>query len=77
MSAHNFLNLLNKLGKRHKNKAQPSMLTRFCTQSDKFNITGAQKLESILPITQKNTLKSHFGVKSLKFCCIHEALLLS
>ena len=55
MRAHNFLNLLNKLGKRHKCKALPSMVFRFCTRSDKFNIMGAQKLESIL-LLHKNVL---------------------
>ena len=55
MRAHNFLNLLNKLGKRHKCKALSSMLSSFCAHSDKFNITGAQKLESIL-LLHKNVL---------------------
>ena len=41
MSAHVFLNLLNKLGRRHKIRGLPSILSLFRNVFYKFNNTGA------------------------------------
>ena len=41
MSAHVLLNLLNKLRKRDKMQALPSILSFFRSKFDKFNNTGA------------------------------------
>ena len=63
MSAHNFLNLLNELGKRDKMRGLPSILSLFRNEFIKFNNTGARMLDSIYHMT--NTLKSHFWRKNV------------
>ena len=47
MSAHVLLNLLNKLGKRHKMWGLPSILSLFPNQFNKFNKTRARMLDSM------------------------------
>ena len=58
MSAHDLLNLLNKLGKRDKMRGLPSILSLFRNEFNKFNNTGARMFDSIYHMTY--TLKSHF-----------------
>ena len=48
MSAHVLLNLLNELRKRDKMQGMPSMLSLFRKEFNKFNNTGARKLDSII-----------------------------
>ena len=62
MSAHVFLNLLNKLGKRDKMRGLPSILSLF-HEFNKFNNTRVRMLDSIYHLT--NTLKSHFWRKNV------------
>ena len=57
MSAHVLLNLLNELGKRHKMRGLPSILSLFRDEFNKFNNTKARMLDSLYHMT--NTLKSH------------------
>ena len=61
MSAHVFLNLLNRLGKRDKMRGLPSILSLFRNEFNKFNNTRARMLDSIYHMT--NTLKSGFWRK--------------
>ena len=63
MSAHVLLNLLNELGKKHKMRGLPSILSLFRNEFNKFNNTGARMLDSIYHMT--NTLKSHFWRKHI------------
>ena len=58
MSAHVLLNLLNKLGKKIRCEAVPSILSVFPNEFNKFNNAGAQMQDSIYHMT----LKSHFIV---------------
>ena len=51
MSVHVLLNLLNKLSKRDKMRGLLSVLSLFRIEFDKFNNTGAQKLDSIYHMT--------------------------
>ena len=53
MCAHVLLNLLNELGKIDKMRGLPSILSLFRNEFDKFNNTGAQKLDSIYHMTLK------------------------
>ena len=53
MSAHVLLNLLNKLGKRDKMGGLLSILSLFRHDFNKFNNTGARKLDSIYHMTLK------------------------
>ena len=66
MSAHVLLNLLNELGKRDKMRGLPSILSLFRNEFNKCNNTRARMLDSIYHMT--NTLKPHFGVKTVYFC---------
>ena len=68
MSTHVFLNLLYELGKSDKMRGLPSILLHFRNKSNKFNNTGARMLDSIDHMTLKSIKKSHFGVKSSRFC---------
>ena len=61
MIAHVLLNLLNQLGKRHKMRDLPSILSLFHNELNKFNNTRARMLDSIYHMA--NTLKSHFWSK--------------
>ena len=63
MSAYALLNLLNKLGKRHKMRGLSSILSLFRREFNKFNNTRARMLDSNYHMT--NTLKSHFWHKTL------------
>ena len=47
MSAHVLLNSLNKLGKRDQMRGLPSILSLFHNEFNKFNNTGARRLDSI------------------------------
>ena len=68
MSAYVLLNLLNGLGKRNKMRGLPSILSLFRNEFNKFNNTGARKLDSFYHLTLK-LLKNHiFGVKTSSFC---------
>ena len=60
MSTHVLLNLLNELGKRDKMRGLPSILSLFCNELNKFNITGARMLDSIYHMPFKLYLKSYF-----------------
>ena len=51
MSAHVLLNLLNKLGKRDKMRALPSILSLFLNEFNKFNNTRVRMLDSIYHMT--------------------------
>ena len=51
MSAHVLLNLLNELGKRHKMRGLPSILSLFRSEFNKFNNTRARMLDSIYHMT--------------------------
>ena len=70
MRAHVLLNLFNELVKGGKMRNLPSILTLFRKEFDKFNNTGAQKLDSSYHIT----LKSDFGGK--KSLCPRRYMLL-
>ena len=58
MSAHVFLNLLNKLGKRDTMRGLLSILSLFRNEFNKLNNTTARMLDSIHHMT--NTLKISF-----------------
>ena len=64
MSAHVLLNLLNKLGKRDKMRALPSILSLFRNEFNKFNNTRARMLDSIYHTV------SHFSYAPLIKCKI-------
>ena len=67
MSVHVLLNLLIKLGKSDKMGGLPTILSLFRNESNKFNNTGAQMLDSIYHMALK-LIKNHiFGVKTLRF----------
>ena len=51
MSAHDLLNLFNKLGKSDKMRGLPSILSLFHKEFNKFNNTRARMLDSIYHIT--------------------------
>ena len=51
MSAHDLLNLLNKLGKRDKVRGLPRILSLFRNEFNKFNNTSARMLDSIYHMT--------------------------
>ena len=51
MSAHILLNLLNELGKRHKMRGLPSILSLFHNEFNKFNNTRARMLKSMCHVT--------------------------
>ena len=51
MSAHVLLNLLNELGKSDKMQGLPSVLSLFCNEFNKFNITVTRMLDSIYHMT--------------------------
>ena len=53
MSAHIFIDLLNKLRKRDKMQGLLSILSLFRNKFNKFNNTGARILDSINPMTLK------------------------
>ena len=59
MSVHILLNLLNELGKRDKMRVLPGILSLFCNEFNKVNITRARMLDSIYQMTSR-FLKSHF-----------------
>ena len=54
MSAHVLLIVLNELRNRERMQGLPSILSFFCDEFNKFNNTGALKLDKI-------TKKLHFG----------------
>ena len=70
MRAHVLLNLFNELVKGGNTRNLPGISTLFRNEFDKFNNTGAQKLES----SYHNTLKSNFGWK--KSLCLRRYMLL-
>ena len=51
MSAHALLNLFNELGKRYKMRGLPRILSLFRNESNNFNNTRAQMLDSIYRMT--------------------------
>ena len=53
MSAHVFLNLLNKLRKKDKMRGLSNILSLFRNKFNKFNNTGAQMLDSIYHLILK------------------------
>ena len=59
MSAHDLLNLLNKLGKSDKMRGLPRILLLLHNEFNKFNNTGARMLDSFYHMTLK-LLKTHF-----------------
>ena len=61
MSAHVRLNILNQLGKRDKMRGLMSILSLFCNKINKFNKTGARRLDFIYHMTLK-LLKNTFLV---------------
>ena len=64
MSARLLLNSLNELGKSDKMRGLPCILLCFRKEFNKFNITGAQILDSIYHMTL-NLIKNYiFGVKT-------------
>ena len=62
MSAHNLLNLLNKLRKNDNMRGLLNILSLFRNELNTFNNTGAQMLDFIYHMPLK-LLKSHFRVK--------------
>ena len=60
MSAHVLLNSLNGLGKSDKLRGLPSILSLFRNKFNKFNNTGARRLDSIY-----HMIKSHFCRKNI------------
>ena len=61
MCAHVLLNLLNKLWKSDKMPGLPSILSLFRNKFNRFNITGAPMLDSILyHMKIKINIKVHF-----------------
>ena len=74
MSAYVLLNLLNEFGKRDKMRGLSSILSLFCNEFNKFNITRARMLDSIYHMT--NTLKYHFWRKNVIIFVIMYATLL-
>ena len=67
MSAHVLLNLLNKLGKKIKCEALPSILSVFPNKFNKFSYTGAQMQVSIYHMTLKLHFISEFCTKTSRF----------
>ena len=65
MSAHVLLNLLNELRKRDKMRGLPSIVSLFRSEFNKFNNTGARKLNSIYHMTFKLFLKTYFWRKNV------------
>ena len=66
-SAHDLLNLLNKLGKRDQMRGLPSILSLFCNKFNKFNNARAGMLDSIYHMTLK-LLENHiFVVETSRF----------
>ena len=63
MSAHVLLNLLNKLGKKIRCEAVPSILSVFPNEFYKFSNTGARMQDSIYHMTLKSYLISKFRTK--------------
>ena len=53
MSAHALLNLLNELRKTDKMRGLPNILSLFCNEFNKFNITRARMLDSIYRMALK------------------------
>ena len=68
ISAHVLLNLSNELGKSDKMRGLPSILSLFRNEFDKFNNTGAQKLDSIYHKTLRLFCNHIVGVKKSRFC---------
>ena len=64
MSAHDLLNLFNKLRKSDKMRGLPSILLLFCHEFNKFNITRAQMLDSIYHMISKLIRNRIFAVKT-------------
>ena len=64
MNAHVALNLLNKLGKKIRCKALPTILSVFPNEFNKFNNTGARMQDSIYHMTQKSHCISKFCTKT-------------
>ena len=67
MSAHVSLNLLNESGKSDKMRGLPSILSIFCNDFNKFNNTGARRLDFIYHMTLYLIKNRLFGVKTLRF----------
>ena len=67
MSAHVLLNLLNKLGKKIRCEALPSILSVFPNKFNKFNNTGAPMQDSIYHMTLKSHFISKFCTKISRF----------
>ena len=67
MSAHALLNLFNKLGKKIRCKALPSILSVLPNEYNKFNNTGAQMQDSIYHMTLKSHLISFFRANTSRF----------
>ena len=65
MSAHVLLNLLNKLWKGDQTRGLSSILSLFHNEFNKFNNTGARKLDSIYHMTSK-LIKISFLCENLK-----------
>ena len=74
MSAHVLLNLLNESGKRDKMRGLPSISSLFRNEFNKFNNTRARMLDSIYHMSFKLVKKSHFCVKTSRFCHIYATL---
>ena len=68
MSAHVLMNL-DELGKRDKMRGLPSILSLFRNEFNKFNNTGARKLDSIYHMTLK-ILKKKICVKTSRVSLI-------
>ena len=65
MSAHILLKLLNELGKRDKMRGLLSILSLFCNEFNKFNITRARMLDSIYHMTLRLLWNLISDVKTL------------
>ena len=69
MSAHVFLNLVNKFGKRDKMRGLPNILSQFRNEFNKFNNTGARMLDCIYHMTLNNFEIAFFCAKSKAYIC--------
>ena len=67
MSAHVLLNLLNKLMKKLRCEAVPSILWVFPNEFNKFNNTGARMQDSIYHMTLKLQFISKFCTETSRF----------
>ena len=75
MSAHVLLKLLNELRKRDKMRGLPRILSLFRNEFNKFNNTGARKLDSIYHMTLRLLYNLISALKRYNFVIMYATLL--